>query len=380
MLMWREAWLPGSETFIRNQQRALELHGARVTTLGLGRVNSPLASDEDRILFPGRFIGRLRRVLARRGGGSRRLGNELRSLNPDVILAHFATDAATVSGIARKLGVPLVTVLHGYDVTRNHAPDVLQRVQRGLAEATALVAVSEFVKRKATELGAPQDRIHVLPIGIPTSQAVVTRYPAPLKQPNQYCDVVFVGRLTAKKGVDDLLDAVALLNSAGFHPRVSIIGDGDLRSELECRAQTMESEISFLGAMSADGVRRELGCARLFVAPSKTAPDGDSEGFGMVFLEAALAGLPVVSYRHGGVPEAVADGQSGVLVKEGDVQGLAESIKALLGNEAGLRRMGEHGRERVLREFDVVDRTQALLELLQAEATTSTGSEEIDHR
>lgn len=377
VVIWRESWLPRSETFIRNQQHALELHGTKVTTLGLGREDSPLASDGDKILFPGRYIGRLRRVLVRRGWGVRKLRRELRSLNPDIILAHFATDAATVSGAARELGIPVVTVLHGYDVTRNHAPNVLRRVQRGLGEANALVAVSAFVKANAVALGGRPDRIHVLPIGIPTPHASPIRHQERSEQ--HACrdsDVVFVGRLTAKKGVNDLLDAIAALNASDVHPRVRIIGDGDMRSELENRANAMESEIAFLGAMSPEGVRRELGCARLFVAPSKTAPDGDSEGFGMVFLEAALAGLPVVSYRHGGVPEAVADGRSGALVEEGDVQGLAETIKALLENEAGLREMGDFGRERVVREFNVVDRTRALLALLRTEAMMGARPEE----
>jgi glycosyltransferase involved in cell wall biosynthesis len=80
----------------------------------------------------------------------------------------------------------------------------------------------------------------------------------------------------------------------------------------------------------------------------------------MVFLEAALAGLPVLSYRHGGVPEAVQDGITGVLVREGDVHTLGDWLGVLVSDPALARRLGAAGRERVINKFDIVARTREL--------------------
>ncbi len=100
--------------------------------------------------------------------------------------------------------------------------------------------------------------------------------------------------------------------------------------------------------------------ASIFVAPSKTAPDGDAEGFGMVFLEASQAGLASIAYRHGGVREAVVDGVTGLLADEGDVAQLSRKVAELLKNPERARSLGEAGRLRATNEFDIRTRTAAL--------------------
>ena len=114
--------------------------------------------------------------------------------------------------------------------------------------------------------------------------------------------VTFVGRLVDKKGVADLLDAFALLPEPVRSTPLTIVGDGPRVRGLRQRARQVG--VDFVGRQST----RDRPAARrhaVFCGPSQRAPDGDAESLGMVFVEAALAGLPVVTYRHGGVPEAV---------------------------------------------------------------------------
>ncbi len=100
-------------------------------------------------------------------------------------------------------------------------------------------------------------------------------------------------------------------------------------------------------------VRRCLTESALFVAPSKTAPDGDAEGLPTTILEAAAAGLPVVSTWHSGIPEAVVDGETGLLCHEGDRLTLAEHIARLLADDDLRVRLGRQARRHVEAHFDV---------------------------
>jgi glycosyltransferase involved in cell wall biosynthesis len=176
-------------------------------------------------------------------------------------------------------------------------------------------------------------------------------------------DLVFVGRLVDKKGVSDLLAALSLLAERGLRPRLAIVGDGPLRQALEEIATSRGLAVEFLGHLAPDAVAQIMRESRVFAAPSRTAPSGDAEGFGMVYLEAALAGIPAVAYRHGGVPEAIVEGATGILADEGDIEGLATAIETLLADAATRAAMGSAAEARVRAEFDIDSRTEQLVEL-----------------
>jgi colanic acid/amylovoran biosynthesis glycosyltransferase len=170
-----------------------------------------------------------------------------------------------------------------------------------------------------------------------------------------------------------LLEAVAMLPSPYRSVRVKIVGDGPMRSQLEAQANRLGVNAEFVGFQPSPEVARLLGDSAIFCGPSKTATSGDSEAFGMVFLEAACAGLPVVSYRHGGVPEAVADGESGLLVPEGDVNALSAALTDLLSNPERAALFGKVGRDRLTSRFNITTCT-ADLEKIYARATARSSS------
>lgn len=229
------------------------------------------------------------------------------------------------------------------------------RIRATLRRASLVVAVSEFIKEKVLELGADPAKVAVHHIGIPVP-------PPTAADVAKEWDVAFVGRLVEKKGVLDLISALSRLGP-GLRPRCVFVGDGPLAGPARRAAEDAGIDATFVGAQPPDVVHATLQKARVFAAPSRTAANGDSEGFGMVFLEAAAAGLPVVSTLHGGIPEAVVDGQTGLLSAEGDVDELAENLRRLLSSPDLCARLGAAGRLRVEREFDIVTQTALLEEI-----------------
>lgn len=356
--VWKRTWLPPSETFVRNQLEALR--NWRGLAFGVARMDSVLSRESDSILFGPGALDRIALALFRLRGRSARVERFLRAEGVEVVHAHFGSEAVSIWRQCRAARIPLIVTLHGHDVTAGPRTPGLagwryrRRLRKMFRYASAVIAVSEFIRECAVLHGADPAKVQVRYIGIP-----ITTDSAPASEVNPRWDVVFVGRLSEKKGVADLLQAVANVPD-GRSVRVAIVGSGGLETDLRSFAQAQRLNVEFLGHLPPDGVREVLRESRVFVAPSQTASSGDAEGFGLVFLEAALSGLPVIAYRHGGVPEAVVDGVTGVLCSEGDVEELGRAITSLLGDQSIVERMGRAGRRRVLEQFDVVDKTREL--------------------
>ncbi|MFI7575775.1 glycosyltransferase [Micromonospora sp. NPDC049497] len=354
VVVWRSHLLPGSETFVRNQADALTTW--RPSYLGAVRVASPLSRDTDVLAFGDGARGSRDLLALKVTGRSGRLTRTLAALRPTVVHAHFGGDGWLVSRAAAALGVPLVVTLHGQDVTRQPALPGLRgaRQRRNLGEAfdraALVIAVSGFIRDRAVALGADPAKVRVHHIGVPVPAA-------PAAGPKRW-DVAFVGRFVAKKGIDDLVEAVGLL--APERPRVVFIGSGPLEEPLRARAAHLGLDATFLGAQPPAEVARHLAASKLLAAPSKTAPDGDTEGLPTTVLEAASLGLPVVSTYHSGIPEAVVHGETGLLGAEGDRHALAANIRRLLGDGTLRDRLGREGRRHVEDRFDLHAQTRRL--------------------
>lgn len=178
----------------------------------------------------------------------------------------------------------------------------------------------------------------------------LARFPAPPERTADRAPVVFVavGRAVAKKGFDDLLDALALLPADGPDWRLVHVGGGGLRDALQAQAERLgiAARVRFAGSMAQDGVIAELRAADVFVLPCKEGEDGDRDGLPNVIMEAATQALPIVSTRFAGVPEFVRDGVEGLLVPPGDARALAGALETLAADPALRRRLGEAARRR----------------------------------
>ena len=168
------------------------------------------------------------------------------------------------------------------------------------------------------------------------------------------CDTVLltVGRLQRRKGHDLAIEAMTRVRSEVPGVKYLIVGDGDERPRLEALVDTLglRDTVTFVGTVKAGDLPACYGAADVFVHPNRV-DNGDVEGFGIVFLEAAAAGLPVIGGNSGGVPEAIDVGRSGVLVSGTDVGELADAIVTLARDGERRRRMGEAGCRFVATKF-----------------------------
>jgi phosphatidylinositol alpha-1,6-mannosyltransferase len=158
--------------------------------------------------------------------------------------------------------------------------------------------------------------------------------------------VLFVGRLVWRKGVDLLLEAFAPLPSSFPGLTMDIVGDGPEMNHLRSRSAELglDGIVSFHGSLEGLRLWRLYALASLLVLPSRSS-ESDVEGFGTVFLEAGIFGVPSVGTRTGGIPEAVIDGETGRLVNAEDVEGLREIISELLSDPAETTRLGKGARK-----------------------------------
>jgi colanic acid/amylovoran biosynthesis glycosyltransferase len=289
----------------------------------------------------------------------------LSSERPVLIHAHFGVDAVYALPVAEALAVPMVTTLHGYDVSMSTralllsgSPSWVNYVlhRRELARRGALfVCVSEHVRRRALELGFPTERTEVHYIGVDTERF------APTGEVSEQL-VLHVARLVEKKGTRHAIAAFQAVARAVPAARLVIIGDGPLRTSLQRQAVTLGigDRVDFVGSMPREEVRRYLARSAVFCLPSVTAATGDAEGLPISIIEAMATGVPVVATRHAGAPEAVTDGQSGYIVDEADDGALAARLIALLQDSELRRRLGVAARLRAIADFDLRKNTEKL--------------------
>lgn len=372
MVVFRRRLLAWSETFVAAQ--ALALPRWRATFAGLSTDPAGLHLIGDRERFTLDAIARRPRLarwrLSALGLPDARWVAAIRATRPRLVHAHFASSAATALPLARALGVPLVATFHGYDVLDTSAGRrALARRARVFEQAALMTADSDFLRDALVRAGAPAGRVVRHYVGTDTGAGAAPDADAGTGSSTAGTDaplVLFVGRLVAHKGCGDLLDAFARVRGALPDARLRVLGDGPERAALERRAAGI-GHVEFAGVRGPEEVRRELARARVLCAPSRASAEGWREAFGLVFIEAQATGVPVVSCASGGIVEAVADGESGFLVPEGDVPAIAERLLRLLTDDALHARMARAGRARTVERFDL-RRQCAVLETLYERA------------
>ena len=366
-LIYRNELLPVSETFIQAQAQALEHFKPQF--VGVHRSAKALPVPQDAIFadeyrhFPKAIQSKLYFLVGampflHRSAFRRRL----EALQASLVHAHFAMDGLTAAPLARMLGIPLIVTLHGYDVTV--ADESVSTSLRGRAylarrphlwrQASLFICVSEFIRRKALEAGFPKDKLRVHYIGV--DRKAFSSH----KRVGGREIVLFVGRLVEKKGCEYLIRAMARVQERIRQAELIVIGDGPLRESLQFLAQSLKVDCKFLGSQSTEVVRDWLSVARVFCSPSVTAKNGDSEGLPIVILEAQAMGVPVIGSNHAGIPEAVRDGETGLLTPERDDQHLADCIYRLLVDDIVWKTYSRTAVDWIKKRFDLHNQTNEL--------------------
>jgi glycosyltransferase involved in cell wall biosynthesis len=344
--VYRTLLLPRSETFIRGEALALERYAPLFA--GEQRAEAGLPLPEERVVMGARSA-LLRRLPAYQ---VRSLARACRARDVALVHAHFGTDSLRAIDLAERLGVPFAVTYHGFDASLSDEAmrsGVHRRYLRRRAElfrkAGALIAVSGFIAEEVARQGAPEEKLRVHHVGVPLGPARAEAAPEPL--------VLFVGRHIEKKGLADLIAAMQRVQGAVPAARLLVVGDGPLRVELEAKAQRLAVRATFAGWLAPEEVTRRFREARVLCVPSRRAANGDAEGLPTVIPEAGAQGLPAVGTRHSGIPEAIGEDETaGLLAGEGDVEGLARALTAVLTDDARWRHLSAGARDNVARRFD----------------------------
>ncbi len=301
--------------------------------------------DADEEVFP------LTRLVVRRGIiGPRSVGRVFRSMvrlvrgllrhKPEIVNIHFVRrESIYFLMLRRLLGYKVVLSAHGSDLfvpERRNAvllPHLLPR-------ADAITAVTQRIADRILAYpGIDPKKVHVIPNGVDTEfWGALTTASAPEETSST---IVAVGRLTAVKGHDILINALAQVREHVPDANLVIAGEGEARQELEelARKLGMQDAVVFAGYVSREEIRELLNHARVFALPSL------SEGMPLALLEAMAAGVPAVASRVGGVPEVV-EPDAGILVPPNDAAALSEALTRVLTDAALTRRLRRSGKAR----------------------------------
>jgi glycosyltransferase involved in cell wall biosynthesis len=274
----------------------------------------------------------------------------------DHIHAHFVDRATTVAlVVGRLLELPYSATAHANDI---YVAPVL--LAEKIAGASFIATCTRYNADHLASIVAPDSASKVVCIhhGL-DPEAYQPRQESGFGVPM----ILSIAQLKPKKGLVDLVDACAELHARGYAFTCEIVGEGPLRDELQTRidAHALGDVVELIGSLEHEAVMARLRRAAVFALPCVTAADGDRDGIPNVILEAMAMEVPVVSTRHSGIPEAVEDGQSGVLVAPHDPSAVANAIASLLDDPHQRRRLGERGRQIVLGSFDSDNNARRLL-------------------
>ncbi len=368
LVLFNSLLLPPSQTFIRALGEGLQ----QFTPYYVGSRRVPgldLPSERTLVVNRGNFLGKVAEGNFKLFGFAPRLYRQVQQLNPVLIHAQFGLSGALILPWARSLNVPLLVHYRGADatVTEESAPYaslnhwLYYRRKKALQQQARLfITVSKFIKDKLIEQGFPKEKI------IPHYHGVDLSQFSPDPDISREPIVLFVGRLTEKKGCEYLIRAMAKIQSVLPEVELVIIGDGTLRASLESLAGKLLHRYQFLGLQPASVVRSWMNRARILATPSVTAAGGDSEGLPNVVLEAQAMKLPVLGTIHAGIPEAVIHGETGFLVPERDSKGLAEYGLQLLQDAQLWQHFSIKGREHVEVNFDRSKQTRILEDIYKS--------------
>jgi len=252
--------------------------------------------------------------------------------------------------LRRMLGIPYINYIHGEEITTDVPYRLFGRRRRQyLHKADAVVAVSEFTRRALIDkMGVAPERIELIVNGVdaerfqpgPKPVALLERYGLAGKRV-----LLTVGRLVERKGIDTTIRALPEILARCPQTRYLVVGTGDYRAELEALAlaQGVADQVIFAGRVPHAELVAHYQLCDLFVMPNRELANHDTEGFGLVFLEANACGKAVVAGRAGGVVEAVRHGETGLNVDGEDVAAVAGAISQLLLDDERRDAMGERG-------------------------------------
>jgi colanic acid/amylovoran biosynthesis glycosyltransferase len=291
--------------------------------------------------------------------GRMRLIEFFRTQRVDRVLAEFGHSGAQVADVCARLGLPLFVYFRGSDASASiRERAVRRRYRRMFGQVRAIFCVSQHLADRLVEIGCPADLIHINPSG-----ALISAFPPGRPEPGR---MLAVGRLVEKKAPHLTIEAFAGVAERFPAARLDMVGDGPLvgRCFETIARRGVADRVTMHGSLPHDEVARLMRRASVFVQHSLVAPNGDIEGFPTAIAEAMSTALPVISTRHSGIAEHVTDGESGLIVAEGDVAGMAAAMARVLADPGYARSLGAAARAHAIRSLDRVRARERVREVM----------------
>ncbi len=286
---------------------------------------------------------------------------------------YFGHIAVHLLPLIRAWEKPSVVSFHGADVMVDLEKPAYLAATRQMLEAVRLVLVrSESLGRALIEIGCAPGKIRIQRTGIPIDEIP---FQARMWPSDGAWKFVQACRLIEKKGLKTSILAFAKFVARHPQSSLTIAGEGPLRSELETRARALGvgDKVSFPGFISQAQLRELFYHSHVFLHPSEQGADGNQEGVPNSMLEAMASGLPVFATEHGGIPEAIEHGRSGILVKESDDEALSRTLLDAAANPDQLTAIAGNGAEAVRQKFEQIAQTRKLEEYyFEAMASSET--------
>ena len=279
----------------------------------------------------------------------------------ECVLAEFGPTAVAVLPLCQKLKIPLIAHFHGFDIS---VYDILKQYENKYKElfdhAGGIIVVSKSMQNKIIALGCPTHKIVYTPCG-PADKFL------DFQQKSVGSKFISIGRFVDKKA--PYYTILAFNEVAKKYPdaRLVIAGDGPLHNMCINLVNYLglEKNIVLPGVISPEQFRSHLMESVAFVQHSITAENGDQEGTPVAILEASAAGLPVISTYHAGIPDVIIHGETGLLVGEHDVKGMAEHMIHILENPSLAAQMGAKGKENIRNNFSLERHLQTIGNLVE---------------
>jgi len=276
---------------------------------------------------------------------------------PDVIHAHWLVPQGFWAVVVKKLfKIPVIITVHGADVfsLRNAALIVVKKwiVNNADRIVTVSSALAEVLR---TDIRSHR-YLDIISMGVDASLFSPDKKSEAIRE--QYGIhgpfLLFVGRLTEKKGVRYLIDAMPLVVENIPEVKLLVVGHGELARELrdQVRLRGLEEVVLFVGGVANAQLPAYYATADIFIGPSVQVKGGDTEGFGLTFVEAIMSGCPVIGTRVGGIEDIIEEGQTGFLAPPGDAILLAEKILYLIEKSAKYRGNMAQARRQIAAKYD----------------------------
>ncbi len=284
-----------------------------------------------------------------------------------ILHAHFGPEGYQNLNVARTLRLPLITTFYGVDVSMLPRSMIWKRrYHRLFAEGSCFLAEGSFMAQALVDLGCPSTKVRVQHLGIDLERV---QHDTRVQASGKPVRLLMAASFREKKGIPYAIQAFAKALRKFSPMELYIVGGASSRSEQQLmshckdlvRQYNIAGNVRFLGYLNYRQYLQESKYAHIFLAPSITASNGDTEGGAPVSLiEASASGMPVIATRHCDIPEVVVDGQSGILVEERDIDGLSTAILELATSPGQWQQMGYVGRAHIEAEYDVLKQVAVL--------------------